>query len=101
MSRTSLTLHVCCCQISRVHDTNVHWTDGFVDYVSAGEAQQLGLMKTRNGQVYMGVDTTSTLDPNGAGRKSVRVQSKASYNKALVIADIAHAPGSACGSWPA
>jgi hypothetical protein len=58
-------------------------------------------MKMQNGQVYMGVDTTSVLNPNGPGRKSVRIQSKTSYNRALVIADIAHAPGSACGSWPA
>jgi hypothetical protein len=49
----------------------------------------------------MGVDSTSALDPNGAGRKSVRVQSKTAYNGALVIADIAHVPGSNCGSWPA
>jgi hypothetical protein len=49
----------------------------------------------------MGVDTTSYLDPNGSGRKSVRVQSKASYNRALIIADFAHVPGSSCGTWPA
>jgi len=76
-------------------------TDGFVDYVNAGEAQQLGLLKTQNNQVYMGVDTWSYLNPNGPGRKSVRVQSKTAYNRALVIADFAHVPGSACGSWPA
>jgi hypothetical protein len=75
--------------------------DGFVDYVGAGEAQQLGLIRTQNNQVYMGVDTKSFLDPNGAGRKSVRVTSRTSYNRALVIADFAHVPGSACGSWPA
>jgi hypothetical protein len=72
-----------------------------VDYVNGQQAQQLGLMKTQNGQVYMGVDSTSHLDPNGPGRKSVRVQSKTAYNRALVIADFAHVPGSACGSWPA
>ncbi|KAH6018953.1 hypothetical protein HBI83_115830 [Parastagonospora nodorum] len=76
-------------------------THGFVDYVNAQDAQNLGLLKMQNGQVYMGVDTSSHLDPNGSGRKSVRIQSKTSYNRALVIADIAHAPGSACGSWPA
>ncbi|KAL5119538.1 hypothetical protein ACEQ8H_002603 [Pleosporales sp. CAS-2024a] len=80
-------------------------THGFVDYVNAQDAQKLGLLKMQNGQVYMGVDTSSSMNPNGAGRKSVRVQSKATYNQALVIADIAHAPGSACGwmvgaNWP-
>lgn len=49
----------------------------------------------------MGVDTTSVLNPNGPGRKSVRIQSKRAYNQALVIADFAHVPGSNCGSWPA
>ncbi|KAL6712675.1 hypothetical protein ACN47E_000552 [Coniothyrium glycines] len=76
-------------------------THGFVDYVNAGEAQSLGLIKNQGNQVYMGVDSWSYLDPNGAGRKSVRIQSKKAYNRALVIADIAHVPGSNCGSWPA
>ncbi|KAL1656855.1 hypothetical protein SLS61_000651 [Didymella pomorum] len=76
-------------------------THGFVDYVNAQEAQQLGLLRTQGSQVYMGVDYTSTLDPNGPGRKSVRIMSKRAYNRALVIADFAHVPGSNCGSWPA
>jgi hypothetical protein len=80
--------------------SNMH-LDGFVDYVNGQQAQQLGLLKMQNGQVYMGVDSTTHLDPNGPGRKSVRVQSKTAYNRALVIADFAHVPGSACGSWPA
>ncbi|KAG9200781.1 hypothetical protein G6514_006637 [Epicoccum nigrum] len=76
-------------------------THGFVEYVNAQQAQQLGLLKTQGSQVYMGVDTTSILNPSGSGRKSVRVQSKRAYNQALVIADFAHVPGSNCGSWPA
>ncbi|EUC38853.1 glycoside hydrolase family 16 protein [Bipolaris zeicola 26-R-13] len=76
-------------------------THGFVDYVTLQQAQQYGLFKTQNNQVYMGVDSTSTLNPNGPGRRSVRIQSKTAYNRALVIADFAHVPGSACGSWPA
>ncbi|KAF3004276.1 hypothetical protein E8E13_008397 [Curvularia kusanoi] len=77
-------------------------THGFVEYVNAQQAQQLGLLKTQGSQVYMGVDTTSTLDPNSSkGRKSVRIQSKRAYNQGLVIADFAHVPGSNCGSWPA
>ena len=75
--------------------------DGFVEYVNAQQAHQLGLLKTQNNQVYMGVDTSSYLDPNGSGRKSVRLQSKTAYNRALVIADFAHVPGSTCGTWPA
>jgi len=76
-------------------------THGFVEYVNAQQAHQLGLLKTQNNQVYMGVDTSSYLDPNGSGRKSVRLQSKTAYNRALVIADFAHVPGSTCGTWPA
>ncbi|ORY08744.1 endo-1,3(4)-beta-glucanase-like protein [Clohesyomyces aquaticus] len=76
-------------------------THGFVTYVDQGTAQNLGLIKNQGSQVYMGVDTTSHLDPNGPGRKSVRIQSKKSYTHGLVIADIAHAPGSNCGAWPA
>lgn len=77
------------------------FADGFVEYVNAQQAQQLGLLRTQGSQVYMGVDTTSVLNPNGPGRKSVRIQSKRAYNRALVIADFAHVPGSNCGSWPA
>lgn len=55
----------------------------------------------QNNQVYMGVDTTKVLNPNGVGRDSVRIQSKNAYNHGLVIADFAHIPGSNCGAWPA
>ncbi|KAF2254883.1 glycoside hydrolase family 16 protein [Trematosphaeria pertusa] len=76
-------------------------THGFVTYVNQQQAQQQGLIKTQNNQVYMGVDTTSVLNPNGAGRNSVRLQSKTAYRHGLIIADFAHVPGSNCGSWPA
>lgn len=46
----------------------------------------------------MGVDHT-TSDPKG--RASVRLESKKSWNKGLMIADIAHMPDSTCGTWPA
>jgi hypothetical protein len=49
----------------------------------------------------MGVDADKQVGSNERGRKSVRIQSKQAYNQALVIADFAHVPGSACGSWPA
>lgn len=75
--------------------------DGYVNYVTAGEAQSLGLIKNQGSQVYMGVDTWSHLDPNGPGRKSTRIQSKTAYTHGLIIADFAHIPGNSCGSWPA
>jgi hypothetical protein len=77
------------------------FSDGFVNYVNQQQAQSQGLIRMQNNQVYMGVDTTKVLNPNGVGRDSVRIQSKKAYNHALVIADFAHIPGSNCGSWPA
>lgn len=67
----------------------------------AEEAQQLGLMRSQDNKMYLGVDTWSYLSTSGPGRKSVRAQSKTTYNKALIIADFAHVPASACGTWPA
>ncbi|KAI4156494.1 MAG: hypothetical protein LQ340_000243 [Diploschistes diacapsis] len=71
-------------------------TGGFVNYVSAADAQSLGLYQTIGNQIYIGVDNTTVLDPNGTGRNSVRLQSNAVYNDGLFIADFAHIPGSAC-----
>lgn len=77
-------------------------TNGYVNYLDKDHAESAGLYKvTDNGSVYLGVDHVAKLDPNGKGRDSVRVGSKKFYDKSLVIADIAHMPGSACGTWPA
>lgn len=77
-------------------------TKGFVTYVDQDTAQNDDLVGiTPGGSVYIGVDHTSVLDPNGAGRKSVRIESKKSYDYGLFIVDLKHMPGSACGSWPA
>jgi hypothetical protein len=46
----------------------------------------------------MGVDYTTK---DTAGRASVRLESKKSWNHGLMIADIWHMPSSECGSWPA
>ena len=74
-------------------------THGYVSYQSQSAAQSQGLISTNNGQIYMGVDS-STYNPS-AGRASVRVLSNAAYTHGLFIADIAHMPGSICGVWPA
>ncbi|KAJ5856655.1 uncharacterized protein N7529_010599 [Penicillium soppii] len=77
-------------------------TNGYVNYLDKGSAESAGLVKlTDSGSVYLGVDHTTTLDPNGKGRDSVRIGSKKYYDQSLVIADIAHMPGSVCGTWPA
>lgn len=43
----------------------------------------------------------STMVASGRGRNSLRLTSKAKYNHALVVIDLDHVPGNACGIWPA
>ncbi|KAJ2972865.1 hypothetical protein NUW58_g9090 [Xylaria curta] len=74
-------------------------TAGFVQYVDAVTANSTGLAGYANNGVYLGVDYQTTNPP--AGRASVRLTTKKSYTHGLIIADIAHQPGPACGSWPA
>ncbi|KAJ5742450.1 uncharacterized protein N7511_011469 [Penicillium nucicola] len=77
-------------------------TNGYVNYLDKESAESAGLVKVMDsGSVYLGVDHKTTLDPNGKGRDSVRIGSKKYYDQSLVIADIAHMPGSVCGTWPA
>ncbi|KAG9236751.1 glycoside hydrolase family 16 protein [Amylocarpus encephaloides] len=75
-------------------------THGYVSYQTQANAQARGLINSNNGQIYMGVDS-STFNPPAPGRASVRVSSKKAYTHGLFIADIAHMPGSICGVWPA
>ena len=58
-----------------------------------------GLAKQENGVVTLGADSTSVA--SGRGRSSTRVTSTKSYTEALVVLDLAHMPGNACGIWPA
>lgn len=77
-------------------------TNGFVTYLNKGSAEDAGLVKyTDSGSVYIGVDHKTKLSSSGPGRNSVRIGSKKYYDKSLIVADIAHMPGSACGTWPA
>ncbi|TVY25906.1 Endo-1,3(4)-beta-glucanase [Lachnellula hyalina] len=74
-------------------------TTGFVKYVGAAAANTSGLAGYSNNAVYLGVDHT-TMNPTG-GRESVRVTSNKAYTHGLFVADLAHAPDSECGVWPA
>ncbi|KAJ8130239.1 hypothetical protein O1611_g3394 [Lasiodiplodia mahajangana] len=74
-------------------------TAGFVQYVDAATANSTGLAGYANNGIYLGVDY-QTANPS-AGRASVRLTSKNAYTHGLIIADIAHQPAPACGSWPA
>lgn len=74
-------------------------THGFVKYVDAVTANTTGLAGYANNGVYLGVDY-ETVNPS-EGRNSVRLTTTKSYTRGLIIADIAHQPAPACGSWPA
>lgn len=74
-------------------------TNGYVNYVDYATAQSSGLYSASNGQVYIGVDHNNTA--TGRGRNSVRISSKKSYQHGLIILDLEHMPGGACGTWPA
>ncbi|KAK4906824.1 hypothetical protein LTR66_017686 [Elasticomyces elasticus] len=77
-------------------------THGFVQYVSRDTANNLGIIGTDPNSAYMGVDSSSILDPTkGPGRASVRLQSKNSWTKGLFVLDVPHMPASVCGTWPA
>ncbi|KAI1778313.1 glycoside hydrolase family 16 protein [Hypoxylon cercidicola] len=75
---------------------------GYVQYQGRSSAENLGIIKYKDGAAYVGVDYTKTdYNADGAGRKSVRLESKNVYNHGLIIADFTHLPKPVCGSWPA
>ncbi|KAL4784452.1 concanavalin A-like lectin/glucanase domain-containing protein [Aspergillus varians] len=77
-------------------------TNGFVTYVNQSHAEDAGLVKiTETGSLYMGVDYETVLTADGPGRESVRIESNEYYDQGLYVVDIAHMPGSICGTWPA
>lgn len=75
-------------------------TNGFVNYTSKAQAQQLGLINTNNNQVYIGVDAKANSKPEN-GRNSVRIEGKHEYDNGLFIATFNHFPKPVCGAWPA
>ncbi|KAI9931601.1 hypothetical protein ASPWEDRAFT_105915 [Aspergillus wentii DTO 134E9] len=74
-------------------------TNGYVKYVDRKTANNLGIVSGNAKGTKIGVDSKNKA--SGSGRQSVRLTSKASYNHGLVILDLNHMPGGACGSWPA
>jgi hypothetical protein len=77
------------------------FTSGFAQYVAKDEATSMGLATTNGNKVRLGADTNNTYAADSPGRKTVRLQSKQSYDNGLLIADFAHLPVSGCGMWPA
>lgn len=78
-------------------------TNGHVNYIGKQDANNTGMAGLMSGglannAVYLGTDATNE-SPDG--RRSTRVESQKVFNKGLIIADIVHMPGGACGTWPA
>ncbi|UKZ71062.1 uncharacterized protein TrAtP1_012029 [Trichoderma atroviride] len=81
-------------------------TDGSVNYLSKADALSSGIVNTNNNQVSLGVDFTNKAQlikdsTTVHGRNSVRLESVDTWSSGIMIADIAHMPGTACGVWPA
>ncbi|OKL60690.1 hypothetical protein UA08_03962 [Talaromyces atroroseus] len=74
-------------------------TAGFVQYLDYEAAHDAGLATVKSGNVYLGADSTNTYSTGG--RPSTRVESNFQFTQGLLIADLAHMPGNACGVWPA
>ena len=70
-----------------------------MDYVDKDEARSGGLISSTDTAVYIGVDYLHPVSTRG--RKSVRISTKNAYDQMLVVLDLQHMPGEACGSWPA
>ncbi|CAK0807715.1 unnamed protein product [Prorocentrum cordatum] len=79
-------------------DSSPDPTSGHVIYVDSSEALSTGLANATGDRVYLGADMTS--DTGGAGRRSVRVRSKDTFDSGLFIASIDHVP-TGCSTWPA
>ncbi|PRP77622.1 putative endo-1,3(4)-beta-glucanase [Planoprotostelium fungivorum] len=74
-------------------------THGFVQFVDRNTATNSSLVSVNGkGQAYMGVDVTNIANN---GRRAIRLESKNQYREGLYILDLAHMPGSVCGTWPA
>ncbi|KAL8852854.1 MAG: hypothetical protein Q9221_002230 [Calogaya cf. arnoldii] len=74
-------------------------THGYANFVDQSTARTKGLLESDNRTVTLRADSTNVA--SGRGRDSLRLTSKAKYNHGLIVVDLAHMPGNACGVWPA
>ncbi|KZS90843.1 2 beta-glucanase [Sistotremastrum niveocremeum HHB9708] len=74
-------------------------THGRVNYVDQPTAQAQNLTFASGNTFIMRADFTSTLNPSGPGRNSVRIQSNAQVENGVIAWDIRHMP-EGCGTWP-
>ena len=69
--------------------------DSYVDYSTALDEGQISV--DNSGAAYIMPDSTTTLNPNGIGRDSVKIVSTASWTHGLFITDLNNMPGGVCG----
>ncbi|KAJ7683788.1 glycoside hydrolase family 16 protein [Mycena rosella] len=75
-------------------------THGRVNYVDQATATNTNLTFAAGNTFVLRADDKTVLDPNGAGRNSVRISSKNAYTTHVAVFDMAHIPVG-CGTWPA
>ncbi|KAJ7178224.1 family 16 glycosyl hydrolase [Mycena filopes] len=75
-------------------------TSGRVNYVNEATARSANLTFATDKTFILRADHTTVLDPAGAGRNSVRLNSKSRYTTHVAVFDMAHMP-QGCGTWPA
>lgn len=73
-------------------------TGGHVDFVNRSMAEDAGLVRSSSEGVFIGVDNVTVT--NGTGRRSVRILSKATFDRGLFVLAARHVP-TGCGAWPA
>ncbi|KIW01851.1 uncharacterized protein PV09_06700 [Verruconis gallopava] len=76
-------------------------TGGFANYQTESGATAAGLISTGSSSVKFGADYLHTVSTTSSGRASVRLEGTTNYDKGIIVADIQHMPGNACGAWPA
>ena len=58
-------------------------------FLDQGTASSAGLISEKDGVVYLAADSTNVAP---SGRKSVRLESKDTFNEVLIIAEFSHIP---------
>jgi hypothetical protein len=78
-------------------------THGYVDYQSISQATtgDNPIAFTTSQYAQFGADSSSVVAANARGRKSVRLESTATYTRGMFVLDLRHMPGNSCGAWPA
>ncbi|KIY67870.1 glycoside hydrolase family 16 protein [Cylindrobasidium torrendii FP15055 ss-10] len=83
-----------------IYDAIPDPTNGRVVYVDQTTAVAQNLTYASDDSVIIRSDSTTILDPAGAGRNSIRLKSSKVYTNGATVFNIRHMP-EGCGTWPA